>query len=100
MYMASPDREGNPSLDEMEAYFEQKKGLDIQVKLSRMSTVVNLRTFVESSLSELKANRGNLTFLASYDRLARVYELMKRIDEANDNLRDGEPSDSDSADEN
>ena len=84
MYIASPDREGNPSLDEMEAYFEQKKGLDIQVKLSRMSTVVNLRTFVESSLYELKANRGNLTFLASYDRLARVYELIKRIDEAND----------------
>ena len=69
-------------LNEIIEYFENFFDYDFEkekdvIKLNECETIRDLKTFLNSHISILKANSGNRTYMPYYDRLYKVYLISK-----------------------
>jgi hypothetical protein len=63
-------------LDEIEAYLKDAE-LPEYIQLSNAERITDVRKFVNSHISTLRANSGNRTFLPHYNRLLALVKILQ-----------------------
>lgn len=66
------------SLSELESFFAQWKPSGEEIRLSEHEVIIDPQKFVKSHLNALKGNPGNKTFLPYYDRIVKLYKILKK----------------------
>ena len=64
-------------LDEIEKFFKDYDFEGRQIKISQCERVLNVKNFVESHIKMLRANTGNKRYLPYFDRINKLYLLLK-----------------------
>lgn len=59
-------------------YFEENGIPEDEFKIDKCSVIKDPKKFVESHISTLLANPGNLTFLPYFERLNKYYEFTSK----------------------
>ena len=63
-------------INELEQFFKSA-ALPEEIQLTRCEKVVDVSEFIKTSLSVCRANMGQKTFEAAYDRLVKLKEVLK-----------------------
>jgi hypothetical protein len=65
------------TLKTIEDYFKDYTFSDSEVVINEAEKITNLKTFINTHISMLKANPGNPVYLPYYERLKKVYLITK-----------------------
>lgn len=65
-------------MTELEVYFNSIKLPSSPVKLTQAETITDVKKFVESHLSMIKANKNNPNFKAFEDRLHLLKDILSK----------------------
>lgn len=65
------------SVKELEDFFNKYQFQDVEIKLGEHETIADTEKFVMSHLQAIKSNSGNRTFLPYYNRLVKLYKILK-----------------------
>lgn len=64
-------------LKEIEKFFDDYEFDNKDIKIDICTTVTTSKRLVDSHIKILKANKGNKTFIPYYDRLKKLYLILK-----------------------
>ena len=64
-------------LNDLETFFNSIEMPTEQIKLNKAETIIDCKKFVDSHLKILKGQKGNKVYLPYYDRLLKLYKILK-----------------------
>jgi len=64
-------------LNNIEEFFKDFNFNDRKIQISKSENVLDVKKFVESHISILKANKGNPVYMPYFTRLKKIYLLLK-----------------------
>ena len=65
------------TLNEIEQFFETYNFNDQVIEVDQCTKITNLKTFVQSHISILKKNKGNILYMPYFERLKKIYLICK-----------------------
>jgi hypothetical protein len=65
-------------LNELEAFFNSIDLPTEPINLNEAETITDCKKFVDSHLKYLKGQKGNRLYLPYYDRLIKLYKILKK----------------------
>lgn len=68
----------NVNLKDIKDFFSNCEINENPVKLDKCTTVLNVKKFIETHTKLLESNSGNELFLPYYERLLKLYLILKK----------------------
>lgn len=70
-------KSSNTPLLVIEKFFEDYNFKEREIKITQCEKVLDIKKFIYNHISILKANKGNRVYLPYYNRLEKLYLILK-----------------------